>query len=83
MTLTPMDSANPLSTWEALPLGCLRYDPASQEEEKTQKWYTRGTALSGMKILADFDKLISEQTGNTRLMCVIIINMAYHPKRNF
>lgn len=30
-----------------------------------------------MKILADFDKLISEQTGNTGLRCLIIINVAY------
>lgn len=29
------------------------------------------------KILADFDKLISEQTRNTRLRCLIIVNVAY------
>lgn len=43
----------------------------------TKKWYTRGTSLSGMKVLADFDKLIGEQTGNTGLRCLIIINVAY------
>lgn len=37
----------------------------------------------GLQILADFDKLISEHTGNTRLICVIIVNMAYLPRRNF
>ena len=43
---------------------------------KHRKWCTPGTAVSGMeKILDDFDKLIIEQTGNTRLMCVITTNM--------
>jgi len=37
--------------------------------------------ISGMKTLADFDKLISEQTGNRRLMCVIISDVAYLPRR--
>lgn len=34
-----------------------------------------------MKILADFDELISEQTGNTRLMCLIVITVAYLRRR--
>lgn len=49
----------------------------ANKKNKQNKWYTRGTALSGMKILADFDKLISEQRGNTGLRCLIIINVAY------
>lgn len=35
------------------------------------------------KILADFDELIIEQTGNTKLIRVIIVNMAYLPRRHF
>lgn len=49
----------------------------ANKKNKQNKWYTRSTALSGMKILADFDKLISEQRGNTGLRCLIIINVAY------
>lgn len=42
-----------------------------------QKCYTRGSSLSGMKILANFDELIGEQTGNTGLGRLIIINVAH------
>lgn len=41
-----------------------------------KKCYTWGKALSGMKILADFDKLISKKTDKTRLMFVITNSMA-------
>lgn len=53
----------------------------AKKKNKHKKRYTWGTALSGMKILADFDELISEQTGNTRLMCLIIITVAYLQRR--
>lgn len=33
----------------------------ANEKNKQNKWYTRGAALSGMKILADFDRVISER----------------------
>lgn len=77
--------ARTLSNWQPVLLGCLLKEPASQEEKKNKKRKTWGTAgwRVGVNILADFDKLIIEQTGNTRLICVIIVNMAYLPRRNF
>lgn len=50
---------------------------------KKKKSHTGGTALSGMKILADFDKLISKKTDKARLMLVITNNMAYLSGRIF
>lgn len=49
----------------------------ANEKNKQNKWCTRGAALSGTKILADFDGVISERAGYTGLRCLIITNVAY------
>lgn len=44
---------------------------------------TGSAAVSPKKILADFDKLISEQMDNSWLMCAITITVADVPRREF